>query len=584
MVTVLPCAKALDTKSSSGNVDPPKKRADSDQDRWRAIVELLGSQQYRQTIKEIGEAEKSFLERGDTPVATMLAAAKELCLTCQQVQAEKRRYDRASAEAGSRENTLRQQLEAIIRSLSGSPAAQASERLEASLIPATTETLSRQGLRQRLGTWLGRLSQPSGEVIPDTAETQAQEDDRQITEDQISLDTISKLIEAETQGESADEQPDKLFLDADEEDLATAKAEVDEPSGAVSPPGSDEVEKHEAAEMALAGTDRELLQGVRELLQTAMSQMVISAEAREEAKGKDTQPAHPEEEPLSQGQLPQPDSEKVVVETANKVPVIARDPLKPGVPFLMVYTLGPFRVIQDDQPVDDWYGSKGKLIFKYLISRREQSVAKEVLMELFWPGADPDAARNNLNVVIYGLRKSLRNSYVDFSHILYQEDRYLLNPEMQIWLDFEEFAKLFQEAREFEQSGQPERAMQLYQAAELLYQGEFLAEDRYEDWLIHQRQELQDKYMSLLERLSRYYYDAGAYSMCVTCWRQMLGVDSCYEDAHRQLMRFYYRQGQIHLALRQYHQCVEALKEELDITPTEETKLLAEKIRQNRVL
>jgi DNA-binding SARP family transcriptional activator len=250
----------------------------------------------------------------------------------------------------------------------------------------------------------------------------------------------------------------------------------------------------------------------------------------------------------------------------------------------MVYTLGSFRVIQDDQPVDDWYGSKGKLIFKYLISRREQSVAKEVLMELFWPGADPDAARNNLNVVIYGLRKSLRNSYVDFSHILYQEDRYLLNPEMQIWLDFEEFAKLFQEAREFEQSGQPERAMQLYQAAELLYQGEFLAEDRYEDWLIHQRQELQDKYMSLLERLSRYYYDAGAYSMCVTCWRQMLGVDSCYEDAHRQLMRFYYRQGQIHLALRQYHQCVEALKEELDITPTEETKLLAEKIRQNRVL
>jgi DNA-binding SARP family transcriptional activator len=55
-------------------------------------------------------------------------------------------------------------------------------------------------------------------------------------------------------------------------------------------------------------------------------------------------------------------------------------------------------VYLDDQPIEDWPSSKGKSIFKYLVAHRERPVAKEVLMEVFWPGARPDAARNNLNV------------------------------------------------------------------------------------------------------------------------------------------------------------------------------------------
>jgi DNA-binding SARP family transcriptional activator len=550
--------------------------------RWHAIVDLLDAQQYAQTIEHIREAEISFLERGDTPVANVLSAAKQLCLICQQVRVEKRRHDHAAAEAGNREGKLRRQLRSLIGSLSGYPVVRVSEQLDTPLIPATAEEEDRPSLRQRLAEWLESLSQGSGTAIPDTgtetAETETEQIKRQITRDHVSPESISPPNEPEPYAKLIDEESDVQYL-------AVADPKIEKESSAISPPRSHKEEKGEEAEIFLAAADRELLEGIHELLLTTTQTLTDSPD--EEDEGEDdlsTQPARPEKEPISQARLPQEATQKLEMETADVVPVITRDPLRPGVPFLMVYTLGRFRVIQDDQPIDDWHGSKGKSIFKYLISRREQSVAKEVLMELFWPGADPDAARNNLNVVIYGLRKALRNNHVEFSHILFQEDRYLLNPEMQIWLDFEAFLELFQDAREAERSGQLERAMQLYQAAELLYQGEFLAEDRYEDWLIHQRQNLRDKYMSLLDRLSRYYFDSGAYSMCVTCWRQMLAVDSCHEDAHRQLMRFFYRQGQIHLALRQYHQCVEALKEELDVIPAAETTQLVQKMRQNRPL
>ena len=230
---------------------------------------------------------------------------------------------------------------------------------------------------------------------------------------------------------------------------------------------------------------------------------------------------------------------------------------EPALPSLVIYCLGPFRVYQDDQPVEDWPSSKGKCIFKYLVTHRERPVVKEVLMELFWSGAHPDAARNNLNVAIYGLRQAFRKARPSFSHVLFQDDCYLLNPNLQIWVDCEAFMEHFAAARSLEQRGELVAAIREYRAAEALYQGKFLEEDRYEDWPIPQRQSLQDDYLGLLDRLSRYYFDQEDYAACATVCGKMLAVDSCREEAHRRLMRCYSRQGQRYLALRQYHLCVE---------------------------
>jgi DNA-binding SARP family transcriptional activator len=251
-------------------------------------------------------------------------------------------------------------------------------------------------------------------------------------------------------------------------------------------------------------------------------------------------------------------------------------------PSLSVYCLGPFRVYQDEQPIRDWPSSKGKCIFKYLIMHRERPAAKEVLMERFWPAADPDAARNNLNVAIYGLRQALRQTRPSFSHVLFQDDCYLLNPDLHIWVDSDEFRERFRTGQILEQRGELALALREYRAAEFLYQGEFFEEDRYADWLFAQRQRLQDYYLSLLDRLSRIYLDQEDFAACVGACQKMLAIDSCREEAHRRLMCCYSRQGQPYLALRQYHLCAEKLKEELDVSPTERTELLYQRVRKGR--
>lgn len=249
-------------------------------------------------------------------------------------------------------------------------------------------------------------------------------------------------------------------------------------------------------------------------------------------------------------------------------------------PSFTIYCFGSFQVYEDDHIIDEWTSRKGKAIFKYLLMHRERPVAKEQLMDLFWPDSKPDAARNNLNVAIYGLRQSLRNGYPDFSHIIFQDDTYFLNPDMQIWLDVDAFETHLQQGDRLWQQDYKEQAVQEYHTAVSFYQGDFLVEDRYEDWIIHYRQQLQNRYLSMLEKLSHYNFSRQEYSACIIYCHKLLEIEPCQEEIHRLLMRAYCRENQNHLAIRQYHQCVANLKEELDVQPDPETAWLYEAVRQ----
>lgn len=245
---------------------------------------------------------------------------------------------------------------------------------------------------------------------------------------------------------------------------------------------------------------------------------------------------------------------------------------------LAICCFGPFRVYQHDKPVREWLSRKGKLIFKYLVAHRDRPVPKEVLMDLIWPDTPPDAARNNLNVAIYGLRQSLRQGALDASHILYQDDCYLLNPDLTVWVDVEAFSTHVARAREYEETGQPAAAMHEYRLAEALYSGDYLEEDRYEDWPRSRRQNLKDLYLDVLERLCRHYYEQGDTTACIAESHKVLTADSCRENAHRWIMRCYAQQGQRYLAIRQYQDCIDSLADELAVEPSPETTELYQEI------
>ena len=272
-----------------------------------------------------------------------------------------------------------------------------------------------------------------------------------------------------------------------------------------------------------------------------------------------------------------------IISLSPTLPIPSQQPSLPA-PSLTVYSLGVFQVYLDDQPVTNWSSGKGKAIFKYLIINRQQPTGKEVLMDLFWPGANPDAARNNLNVAIYGLRQTLRKIQPDCSHIVFEQDKYVLNPELQIWVDVEAFMAHQNQAQILTQQGAEAEAIQAYRAAEALYGGEFLAEDPYEEWPLSLRRQIQNDYLKILDLLSRFYLIQADYNACLAMCNKILAIDTCHEGAHRRSMQSYSRLGQRHMALRQYHLCLEVLSKELDIDPGEQTTALYTQIRQRETV
>ena len=96
------------------------------------------------------------------------------------------------------------------------------------------------------------------------------------------------------------------------------------------------------------------------------------------------------------------------------------------------------------------------------------------------------------------------------------------------------------------------------------------------------REHLLLAYLDVLDRLSGLYLGRRQYGACVALSRLLVRRDPCREDGHRRLMRCLTRQGQPHLALRQYQACADALDRELGVDPDPATVALARRIRQHQ--
>jgi DNA-binding SARP family transcriptional activator len=221
----------------------------------------------------------------------------------------------------------------------------------------------------------------------------------------------------------------------------------------------------------------------------------------------------------------------------------------------------------DDVVVADWPSRRARELFKYLVTHRRPWLRREQIVEVFWPDSAPEAARNSLNVAIHGLRRALRAAS-SVPVVVLEAGAYRLDAGLELWVDVDEFERHVEGGRRLEAAGELAAAVAEYELATALYQGDFLADDPYEDWPVLTRERLRVVYLDTLDRLSHLYFAQGQYGSCITLCKVIVQRDPCREDAHRRLMRCFSRQGQTHLALRQYQVCADALQAELTVDPT----------------
>ena len=152
---------------------------------------------------------------------------------------------------------------------------------------------------------------------------------------------------------------------------------------------------------------------------------------------------------------------------------------------LKIYTLGRFLVKRGDTVLSDQSHRSYRLweLFQYLVTNRNKSFLPESIAENLWPDNDYSEPRQAVRTQICRLRKLLKDEEDDSEYISFVQGCYQWNNKQKIWLDVDEFERLYHLAKAKEDDNYLQ-AIELYYEAVSLYQGEYLPGAMFNEWVI----------------------------------------------------------------------------------------------------
>ncbi len=243
-----------------------------------------------------------------------------------------------------------------------------------------------------------------------------------------------------------------------------------------------------------------------------------------------------------------------------------------------VYTLGGFTAYKGDAIIasNSWRRAKARQLFQLLLTYRRSGLDRDQILEHLWPGMEPAAAGRNFKVTLntlYQVLEPQRQPGADSAFVHREGTSYCLRAGADLWLDAERFADLVAEARVARRTSRA-RATALLEEAVALYKDDYLPEAIYETWAAAERERLAVMFLGAADQLTQLYLDSGRFEQAVEVAHRLLAADNCWERAYRHLMIAYDRLGNRGQIARAYQRCVQTLREELDVAPTEETAAL----------
>jgi DNA-binding SARP family transcriptional activator len=241
---------------------------------------------------------------------------------------------------------------------------------------------------------------------------------------------------------------------------------------------------------------------------------------------------------------------------------------------LRIALLGGFRVWIGSQLIPDeaWKRRKAQALVKLLALTSRHCLHREQLMEVLWPETEMEAARNSLRQTLHLARQIFKSEDNTGLEILSDHNGWLcLTPKGQAWVDTDAFEAAAAECRRSEDGAACQTAL-------VLYTGELLPEDRYEDWVATRRESLHWLYLSALSKLGSMLEAEEELEQAIDIFRQVIAADPAAEHAHRALMRLYASAGLRQQALQQYHRLREILDRELGLEPDSDSRRLYDDI------
>lgn len=227
---------------------------------------------------------------------------------------------------------------------------------------------------------------------------------------------------------------------------------------------------------------------------------------------------------------------------------------------LRVRSLGGIEIELHGERVEESARARELLLF---LLTRPDGATKEQIGAALWPDIDPAKLRNNFHVTVHRLRKALR----DAAWIAVEDDTWIIDRGRGVEFD----AELFEESAT---AGLRASDAARLAKAVALYRGDFLESAGAGEWHEEIRDRLADLHARAVTKLARIAMSAGDLETAIASWQKLAAIDDLDEEACRNLMTAYARQGDIAAATRAYRRLTDALRRELDTPPDPVTSQL----------
>ncbi|RCW62457.1 MULTISPECIES: AfsR/SARP family transcriptional regulator [Halanaerobium] len=247
---------------------------------------------------------------------------------------------------------------------------------------------------------------------------------------------------------------------------------------------------------------------------------------------------------------------------------------------LKFYGLGSF-YFSDGSRVfngDSWVSKKAMYLFMYLLVERKRKVSSEELVDIFWQQSVLERGKKKLYDTIYLLRKSLSRDGLDKDIVESNNGYYTINSNYKVWTDWDCFGHktdlLINRKGDF--------SIQDLKKLFELYRDDFFTDLSYASWTEIYREQLKQKYLNLIEIMSRKMYNAQKYLDALNYLNKGIDYDPYRESFYLLKLKTFNQLGRTAEAINCYKKCKKILDEHLGVAPQKKLKIELNRIKESR--
>lgn len=244
---------------------------------------------------------------------------------------------------------------------------------------------------------------------------------------------------------------------------------------------------------------------------------------------------------------------------------------------LRINLFGNFEIIYGDKSIDDIDTPRQQEFLTFLLLNRDRAITRRRLSYLIWLNSNEKQAKANLRNLLHTVRKNLPDAdqfiKVDHNSIKW-------NNVKGVELDVEEFEKSIENARIAKEDKNFDEQEDELKNGIALYKGK-LVPNCYSEWIEDYRNNYKQFYLEALKALISLLETKRKYKEAIHFGNKLVKTEPYDEKAWRLLIKLYSLNNDRVKAIRCYKDCIKTLRDELNIEPTAETKILYEQILKN---